>query len=124
MVSLWGFGAKPINYTIELFFFFLSQHTEHTHSHSQTHTHSYSYHHLCQHAQTSRSGSSGENFPDDILCFMLNIDARGKAAGGLLVTFCVTLEGDAKLYTCSSSWGKAVEGRRGGEGVVHGWMGR
>lgn len=62
---------------MELFFSFLIVRTR-----------SYPY----QHAQTSRSGSSGENFPVDILCFWHNIDFRGKAAGGLLVTFHITLE--------------------------------
>lgn len=77
-------------------FFFLSR------------THRHTSHRPCQHAQTSRSSSSGEKFPVDILCFWHNIDFRGKAAGGLLVNFHITLEEDA-------------EQTGGGEGWMVGW---
>lgn len=40
----------------------------------------------------------------DILFFWHNIDFRGKAAGGLLVTFHITLEIDAELSVCTNSW--------------------
>lgn len=72
-------------------------------------THRHTRHRSCQHAQTSRSSSSGEKFPVDILCFSHNIDFRGKAAGGLLVNFHITLEEDAKLFTCTNRRG-AVRG--------------
>lgn len=65
-------------------------------------THRHTRHRPCQHTQTSRSSSSGENFPVDILCFWHNIDFRGKAAGGLLMNFHITLEEDAKLFTCTA----------------------
>ena len=66
----------------------------------------------CLRAQTSRSSRSGENSPADILCFWHNIDFRGKTAGGLLVTFHITLEKGAELFTCTNSWGGKRESQR------------
>lgn len=58
----------------------------------------------------SRSRDSGGNFPADILCFWHNIDFGGKAAGGLLMTFHITLEKGVELFTCPSN-------REGGGGM-------
>lgn len=61
--------------------------------------------------------------PLDILSFWHNIDFRGEAAGGSLVTFHITLEIYAELSVCTSSSGgrvrKAGEGR-GGAGMMKG----
>lgn len=100
-----GLNNKLYNWA---FFFSLA-----THSHR---------HHCQRSAHTSRSGGGGGNFPDDISCFLHNIDVRAKAAGGLLVTFHITWEENAELYTYTNCYGRKEDVGR--EGSMDEWADR
>ena len=112
VISLWGFRAKQWIIQSNI-----SPSPQHTHTHTHTHTIIITATSMC----TLLGQAAAEKiFPVDILCFWPNIDFRGKAAGGLLVTFHITLEIYAELSTCASGWGGGERDAEKAE--MDGWM--